>query len=147
MTYSYKYSTRHWSYWLAAILSNLIGWPVVIMFGIGGYTEGFEGGILFAFSIGVVFIVCGAFFIYRIKNETMYEGMVSAERIICKKNDEITYEVSRGDVDHIAMSLVDFDSIYIYLKNNKRHEVGIYFCMDSKNFMQALEKNGYTVKV
>lgn len=146
MAYSYKYDTRNWTYWAAAIASNLLGWPIVIMFGIYGYMEGFKGGPMFAFFIGIWFLIGGFFFIYKIMYPTTYEAVVTDEKIICRKNGEITCEVNKDDIDSISLSLGDFDSIYINLKNNGRHEVGVYFVMDFHPFRKELEQLGYQIK-
>ena len=80
---------------------------------------------MFAFFIGIWFLIGGVCFVYKILNEVTYEGIVTGEKIVCKKNGLITYEINKEDIDTISLSLGDFDSIYLNLKDKNRYEVGI----------------------
>ena len=120
MTFKHKVSTRHPMDWVMGPVAIFFGALIALGFGVFIIDDGFEWGVLLALTISLASIAVGLNCIYRIIVPKEYTTIISDDMIICKTNDDITYQVKKEDIKMISIYEGHIDSVYIEMKSNEK---------------------------
>ncbi len=145
MTFEHKFSTRHPIYWVIAPTAIFFGVPIALGFGILIMNNGIEFGPLLALAVGLAFSAAGLSCLYRIIFPKEYTTIISNEMIICKTNNDITYQVKKEDIEMITISEGDIDSVFIEMKSSERIRFPFTSWVNLSTFREELVMCEYPV--
>ena len=145
MTFEHKDSTRNPMNWIIAPIAIVFG--AFIALGLGGIItgDGFEWGNLLAYVVGFAFLAVGLMCIYGIIFPKEYTTIISNEMIICKTNDDITYQVKKNDIKMISICTGDMDIVNVEMKSSEISSFPFTGMMNLSTFREELIMYDYPV--
>lgn len=145
MSFEHKRSTRHPQNWLLALITTVFGVPLTIFFGIGIISSDLGFVLFFGFTLGILFLITGTYFIYLIIIPKELIRSVSKEMIVFKSNGVITHQFKKDDIEKIYISMDETPSIKFKMKANKTRRVPSYYHYNIREFHDELLLCGYPV--